>query len=779
MTILEDMITAQRPFPALRSRAPDRTHGRAFQGGTWSRRLAWSVAVWLVAVSSVAAQQKPLTLDDIYDPDKRIRFSGSPSPAISWIDSTHYAWPRSGSQGVEWTKVDVQTGAETPLFDAGRMESAFAALPGIARDDARRAAHSRSLKFDAAHTAAVLEIDDDLYAYAFDSGRAARLTSASGSEEHPSFSPDAKYVAYVRANNLYVSNVTTGRETALTTDGTSKILNGRLDWVYEEEIYGRGENRAYWWSPDSTRIAFLRLDDTPIPSFAVVDHIPYEQDVEQWDYPKAGDPNPIVKLGVASVTGGTPLWVDASKYHAANHLIVRVGWTPDSQRVVYEAQNRTQSWIDLNTANVSTGKTDTLFRETSKFWIGADDAALPLWRKDGSFFWISDRSGWRHLYHYKSDGTLIQPVTAGKWELRELHGLDEAAGWIYFSGTERSHIGNDVYRIKTDGTGLSRLSKAEGTHAAEFSPAFAYYVDKWSDVTTPPQTRLHKSDGTEVRVIDENKVSALADYKLSKPELLQVKTRDGFVMEAMMIKPPDFDPSRRYPVYQFTYGGPHSQQVRNQWGGSQYMYHQLLAQKGIIVWICDNRTASGKGSESVWPLFKNLGEIELRDIEDGLSWLKAQAYVDPSRIGIHGWSYGGFVTSYALTHSQSFVMGIAGGTVSDWRNYDTIYTERYMGTPEENPDGYRKSAPRFAASDLHGALMLIHGLIDDNVHLSNTIQLVYELQKAQKPFQLMLYPKSRHGVTDPELVKHLRSTMLAFVLEQLKPDSSTKAPATK
>jgi dipeptidyl-peptidase-4 len=222
-------------------------------------------------------------------------------------------------------------------------------------------------------------------------------------------------------------------------------------------------------------------------------------------------------------------------------------------------------------------------------------------------------------------------------------------------------------------------------------------------------------------------------------------------------------------VYQFTYGGPHAPLVRNSWGGTEYMYHQFLAQKGIIVWICDNRTASGKGVESTWPVFKNFGELELRDIEDGVGWLKQQSWVDASRIGIHGWSYGGFMTSYALTHSTSFAMGIAGGTVADWRNYDTVYTERYMGLPQENPDGYLKSSPRWAAKDLHGALLLVHGAIDDNVHVANTLQFAYELQKAQKPFRLMLYPKSRHGLTDPLLIKQLRTTMVDFILEHLKP----------
>jgi dipeptidyl-peptidase-4 len=411
-----------------------------------------------------------------------------------------------------------------------------------------------------------------------------------------------------------------------------------------------------------------------------------------------------------------------------------------------------------------------LLHEESKYWIDPDDAKPPVWLNDGSFLWLSTRSGFKHLYLYAADGTLRTQVTSGRWEVRTLHGVDEAGGWIYFSGTERSPIGGDVYRVKPDGEGLQRLSAAAGTHDATFNPPFTHYIDVWSDAATPPQVRLHRaSDGGEVRTIAENRVPALAEFALSTPEFLQVPTRDGFVMEAMMIKPRDFDPSRTYPVYQFTYGGPHSQQVVNRWRGSDYMYHQLLAQNGIIVWICDNRTASGKGAESEWPLFRNFGELELRDIEDGIKWLVRQPYVDAARIGIHGWSYGGYMTSYALTHGTTFAMGIAGGTVSDWRDYDTVYTERYMGLPKDNPDGYRRSSPRWSAKDLHGDLLLIHGAVDDNVHLSNTIQFVHELEKADKPFQLMLYPTSRHGVTDPLLVRHLRALMFEYTLAHLKP----------
>jgi dipeptidyl-peptidase-4 len=351
--------------------------------------------------------------------------------------------------------------------------------------------------------------------------------------------------------------------------------------------------------------------------------------------------------------------------------------------------------------------------------------------------------------------------------VRSLDEVDEGKGTIYFSGTEHSYIANNEYAIKLDGSGMTRVTSAEGSHRASFNLNASHFVDFWNDVNTPQQVRLYDSAGKLVRVIDENKVDALKQYKLGKVEFMNVKTRDGFTMEAMMIKPPDFDASKKYPVMSYTYSGPQAPQVRNAWGGSTYMWHQMLAQKGYVIWLCDNRTASNKGVQSAWPLYKNFGELELRDLEDGFALLRTQAYVDGSRIGMWGWSYGGYMTSYALTHSQTFKIGIAGGTVSDWRNYDTIYTERYMDTPQSNPEGYRKSSPVHFAKDLHGKLLLIHGAIDDNVHMANTVQFLYELQKAGKQVQLMIYPKSRHGVTDPVLVKHMRQMMTDFIVGNL------------
>lgn len=765
-------------------RAADRTPTRA-RGGVASvragtvpadpRRSAAAVAA-LAAVllaGSAAAQQRLLTLDDIYHPDRRVDFSGEVPAGLEWISDSHYLLtdPDPGGGPADLTAVDAATGAAEPLLDGAALEQALADLPGVSASAARRRPR---LVWNADHSAAVMNLSNDLYLLerrGADDLRVRRLTRGPAAESMPSFSPDGRLVAFVRGHDLAVADADTGREWTLTEGGDGvRLLNGELDWVYQEEIYGRGNFKGYWWSPDSSRLAYLQTDESPVEAFTVVDHLPYRLGLEQTNYPKAGDRNPIVRLGVVPAAGGDTVWADLGRYTPTDRLLVSVGWRPDGGRVAFQVQNREQTWLDLNLADPGTGAVTQLFRETTPAWVGVHGD--PLWLEDGSFLWLSERTGWKHLYRYEADGALAGQVTDGEWELRTLHGVDEETGRVYFSGTRRSPVGGDVYRVDLDGGDLTRLSERPGTHTARFSPGFKWYLDTWSDVETPPQVRLHAAaDGAEVRTVAENRVAALGDYRLSRPEFLQVEARDGFVMEAMLVRPPDFDPARRHPVFQHTYGGPHAQQVRNRWGGSAGLFYQLLAQHGIVVWVLDNRTASGKGAVSTWPVYQQFGKQELADIEDGVAWLRGQPWVDADRIGIEGWSYGGFMTSYALTHSTSFAMGIAGGTVTDWRDYDTIYTERYMRTPQNNPDGYRESSPRFNAADLHGALLLVHGTMDDNVHLQNTLQFVYELQKAGKQFDLMLYPRSRHGITDPHQNAHLRRTMLDFILEHLQPTS--------
>ena len=717
--------------------------------------------------------QKRLTLDDIYDPRTQVSFSGSP-PQTAWFDNDTYLVRR---RGTPWRRVSASTGESTPLVDVAAMEKALAALPGVVQDDAAAAARG-GLDFNDAHSAVLVTIASDLYYYEIASSRATRLTSVAGQEELATFSPNGQMVAYVRANNLYAVDVAGARERALTADGSPEIFNGKLDWLYQEEIYGRGNFKGFWWSPDSSRLAFLQLDERPVPEYTVTDHIPYRPALEVTDYPKAGDPNPGVRLGVVAAAGGSIVWSDASAYADTEILIVEVSWTPDSRHVEHQVQNREQTWLDMNLADASSGRTRTLLRETTKAWV--NNLGAPVWLKDGSFLWLSERTGFKHLYRYRDSGagqaTLAGAVTAGRWDVKRFHGVDEARGLVYFSSPEPSALDLQVYRIGLDGANRTRLSKTAGTHQATFNTALTRYVDRWSDVTTPTRVRLHAADGAEVRVIDDNRVGSLAEYRLSRPEFVQVPTRDGGSMDAMMIKPPDFDAARRYPVYQFTYAGPGASQVLNSWSGQEHMFFQLIAQSGAVVWVLDNRSASQRGVEAQWPVYGRLGEYELQDLEDGITWLKRQPYIDASRIVLSGWSYGGFMTAYALTHSTSWSAGVVGAPVADWRDYDSVYTERLMKLPKNNPDGYRRTAPRLAADRLQARMLLVHGTMDDNVHLQNSVQFAYELQRAGKPFEMMVYAKQRHGFTDPLLIKHVHQLEYDFVMRAL---TSLQVPATK
>jgi dipeptidyl-peptidase-4 len=493
-------------------------------------RLRRSVCVSLVLVASAVTLsgqgQRLLSIDAIYDPATRTNFTGTPAPRITWIDADTYLSPKRGSNGFEWTTVDAVSGRETALFDATKMEAALAALSGVGRDEAARIARANDLTFNPSRTGALVTISNDLYFYEFGAAQAVRLTAAAGEEELATFSPDGRSVAFVRANNLFVVDVGSRRETQLTTDGSADLLNGKLDWLYQEEIYGRGQFRSYWWSPDSSRIAFLQLDERPVPKYTVVDHIPYRPVTEVTPYPKAGDPNPLVKLGLVRVAGGEPSWVDLGAYSNIDFLLVDVDWVPDGRDVAFQVQDREQTWLDLNLADISSRRARRILRETTKAWV--DPLGSATWLKDGSFLWLSARNGFKHLYHYKTDGTLLGQVTSGRWDFRTFYGVDEPKQTAYFSAGEHRHIDTDIYSVKFDGTGMTRMSQTPGTHRASFNPTHTLYVDSWNDVTTPTQVRLFRDNGSEVRVIERNDVKAFAEYRFSKPEFLEVKARDGF-----------------------------------------------------------------------------------------------------------------------------------------------------------------------------------------------------------------------------------------------------------
>lgn len=738
------------------------------------RRILLAYFAIAIVTSHPVFAQKSLTLDDIFDPQKKVNFNGV-VPRIVWesdgesylLSTSSRTLSNQARRGAPsgWTKVDVASSVSAPLNNSGKTKEALMAA-GIKEAQAAQLATLVSATFNEDYTKALLEAEKEIYYYDLRANRVIKLTDTPDSEEEEeSFSPNGKQVAFVRDNNLYVVDIDTQATRALTTDGNKTKLNGILDWVYEEEVYGRGMRKAYWWSPDSTRIAYLQLDDSQVPTFTVVDDVPQSQTVEVTAYPKVGDPNPIARLAIADVSGNEQKWVDLSAYDKGEFIITRVGWNPDGKHLLYQVQNRIQTWLDLNSADPSTDKTDRILREEGKAWV--DVVELPVWLPDNTFVWQSDRTGRRHLYHYSAEGKLLGQITKGDWDVRQLYGASQNDTWIYFIASEHSPISNDLYRVRPDGTGFTRLSTEDANIRADFNPQFTSYIAFTSTILRPTQTRVYSADGKLIRVIEENNIAALAQYNLIKPEFMQVKTRDGFVMEAMMIKPAGFDPHKKYPVMSYTYSGPAAPSVRNQWSEARALWHQLLAQKGYIIWICDNRSGSDKGIESTATSYRNFGEGELRDLEDGVAYLKSLPFVDSERIGLWGWSFGGFMTSFALTHSKSFKIGIAGGLVSDWHNYDSIYTERYMGLPSDNKEGYEKSSVYKSAANLHGKLMILHGMIDDNVHIQNSVQFINALQLAGKDFQLMLYPQSRHGVVEPHRVKHMYALMTKFVLENL------------
>lgn len=708
-------------------------------------------------VSRVRAKRQ-LDLDQIYGP-KRVNFWGQFGRS-RWVSETEYSQSVAGRT----VSVKAETGAKRRLQQRGPKLESFLKLPGFSEAEARAALRSRR-RTHGDGKAWLFEYANDLYYLNGTEGKARRLTHSEAKEQYSSFSPDGRLIAFIRDFNLYVLSVESGQEWALTTKGHGKLLHGQLDWVYQEELYGRGRFKAYWWSPKSTHISYLRLDESPVKDYTVTDHIPVRGRLEVTSYPKAGDPLPRVSLGVVKAVGGATKWIEKPKARGLERLIGKVSWSPDGGRVIYQILNRLQNHLDLRAADCHTARSWSLIEEKSKAWV--EIHGDPIWLKNGDFLWQSDRSGHRHLYLYNSRTKKLKAITKGPWNARRVHGLDPKEEWIYFSGTKDSAVESHGYRVKINGKGLKRLTALGQSHSLKFNSSKTHFIASSSSAHTPPRLNLFKSSGHFVRSLAPNYENVLDAYAIRKPEFMKVPTKDGTMLNAMLIKPPHFNPKKKYPVLCYVYSGPGAPSVWNRWGGSRTLWHQMLAQEGYCVWICDNRSANPTGIKNTWPIYRDMGSKELADIEDGLKYLGKQGFVDMKRIGIWGWSYGGYMTSYALTHSKMFKMGIAGAPVTDWRNYDAIYTERYMGLPQENEAGYRSSSVVKAARNLSGSLLLIHGSIDDNVHLSNTLQLAEALQKAGKHFEMMVYPRNRHGISRPGQSRHLRELMTRFIRKNL------------
>ncbi len=712
-----------------------------------------------------------LTLESLFHPSRKIQFLGAPATRLAWAPDGSLVQTERRNGKVALLRVNPRTWEKQPLFEADRLLAALKAV-GAPEATASAALDQASFAWNESRSAFVVSIAEDLYLVDAKQVQARRLTNAPGSEDEPTFSPDGSHVAFLRGNDLYAVDTRTSQETRLTTGGSETVFNGRLDWVYQEEVYGRGSYRAFWWSPDSRRLAYISFDETRVPVYTLADDRSDPQTLLKARYPKAGDPNPDARLGVVDLVGATTWMKDP--YPGQATLLVQVGWSPSGQ-LLASFQNRVQTWLDLR--RFDGAESSPLIHEQGTAW--QERLPLPRYLEDGRFLWESDRSGYRHLYLYSADAKPLKTVTHGPWCMEEVLGVDEAAKQVYFTATERSFTGLDAYRAPYEEQAdkspalkksknprkaiavaaepeLVRITQAKGTHAVAFSPDFTLFLDSWSDASTPRQQFLCDGKGAQLRLIDENPSPLYKALALGQVQFQQVQARDGFPMETMLVLPPDFDPAKKYPVVQHVYGGPgfptfRTHQVRNALSPALLWYH-FLAQQGYVVWVCDNRLASGKGASATTGAFHRLYVQELQDQLDGLAWLKSQGWADMDRVALEGWSYGGSLTAYALTHTKAYKVGIAGAPVTDWRLYDSIYTERFMGLPRDNAAGYDASSILKAAPDLSGKLLILHGTLDDNVHPANTIQFIDALQKASQPATLMLLPGSNHGPVAPHHV---------------------------
>lgn len=661
---------------------------------------------------------------------------GTPGFRATWLpDGDHYLQPRAGGTFV----VEAAMGRMQAAPDSKALARALASIPTITAEEADRIARQGDYTLDPQREAALINLDDDLYYARMDGSAAVRLTSNPEPEELASFSPDGRFVAFVRSQDLWAIDLRERAERSLTSDGDGPVRNGQASYIYYEEVFDRNA-RAYWWSPDSRRIAFLQFDDTPVKRLPVFDALSY-QISEQPSWPRAGDPNPLVKLGIADVSGSAPRYANLSDYTEGSFLIMRAYWRPDGDSLFAYVQDRSQTWLDVLEWS-GREKPARKLRETTKAWVETLDA--PQWLEDGSFLLLSERTGWKHLDRYRADGTREAAITSGEWAIRSVVRVDEAAGWAYFTARKDQPLATDFYRARLDGSTVERLTPERGNHAISMSPNGKWFVDRWSSRDEPPRAVLRNSDGKLARTLDSNPLRALARLGMPRREPVTIPTADGFALPGEIIEPKGLDASKKYPVLITTYGGPRFPTIADEWGLDPD--DKALSDAGFLVFRIDPRSATDRSAASAWTAYRRLGVGELKDIEAALKWLLGnKSHADKSRVGIRGASYGGFLTSFALTHSDMFAAGVAEAPVTDWRDYDTIYTERYMGTPQENPDGYRDTSAVRAAGKLRGKLLLIHGGRDHNVPIHNTMKLADALQRANKDFELMIYPTAQHG----------------------------------
>ena len=602
-----------------------------------------------------------------------------------------------------------------------------------------------------------------------------RITHSQGFATDSSISPRGGYVAYVRDQNLYTYDLAKKKEKALTSDGRGPIKNGMAEFVAQEEMDRR---TGYWWSPDDTHIAFARVDETPVKITQRFEIAADNVATFAQRYPAAGDANVLVRVGVADVRTGATTWIDLGP--ETDIYLARVNWLPDGRTIAIQRESRDQRRLDLLFADIATGKTHPVLTETSDSWIELHDE-LTFLNKAREFVWASSRDGFPHLYLYDYEGRLVRRLTAGDWSVddfraRAIKAVDEQRRLLYFTATAKSPVERHLYSVSLDTQDphkMDRITREDGLHSIVMPPDASFYVDTFNSTEQPPQVSVHGPDGALTTYLLENRLDGnhpAAPYLVenSVPEFGTLAAADGQQLHYRLFKPLHFDPKKQYPAIVDVYGGPGAQRVLNSWSGSSFI--QILTRAGYVVFQLDNRGTAFRGTAFQSPIHGKLGEIEVADQVSGAHWLGSQAFVDPSRIGVWGWSYGGYMTLMLMFKAPDvFKAGAAGAPVTDWSLYDTHYTERYLKSPKHNSAGYEASSVLPYAKDLQGKLLVLHGMADDNVLFLHSTKLFRRLQDLGKPFEVMVYPGAKHGLVRQHDGRHAYATILRFFNQNLIP----------
>jgi dipeptidyl-peptidase-4 len=712
------------------------------------------LSVFLAASICAAAAAQELTIQSIYAPNG---LTGRAPDTIRWSpDSKKVSYFLHQEQGdrSDLYYIDVTSGKPAVLVGSEQIAAMKPPVSGT-KDDRERDNRERYRVAgyhwapDSGHI--LFDANGQLWYYTLATGKSVALSAPGDSASDPKFSPDGKRLSFVRKHNLVVKSVEGGNEKTLTNDKSDDLLDGEVDWVYSEELDVRSN---YFWSPDSSRIVFLQMNEAKVPTYPITDFIPQHPTVYQEKYPKVGDPNPEVRLGVTSANGGEVQWLHLTD--EKDMYIPRFGWVRDG--IIWATVlNRAQNQLDLYFVDAASGKSRRVLSEKSDTWIETDDN-FQLLKSGDRFVWPSWRDGHTHLYLYSfdkanplgADARLVNQITRGDFEVFAPAGMDEASGTLYVETNAGDARQRHLCSVKLDGSGFQVLTQG-GTHEATVAPNAKYYVDHFSALMTPPQLSFCRVGGN-CDLFWQSK--SVAGYKLIPPRFVDFTAEDGTLLHGLIYLPDSA--GKKVPLLNNPYGGPHGQSVRDNWGGAGFFFNQVLARDGIAVLIVDNRGMGARGKKFAAALIHNFGEIELKDQLASIDQaLQKFPQLDGSRMGWWGWSYGGYMTLMAMTHSDRFKAGVSVAPVSDWRDYDSIYTERYAGLVPQFDEGYKKGSPITYAANLKGHLLEVHGTSDDNVHMQNTMQMINAFINAGKQFDLQIYPRKTHSISGPGTRLHL------------------------